>query len=124
LGTNLLLGLLFGAFGNFPVSNPHIRESEHISSPVGLEPKQFPDYEKVKCSKDDYKKIFFTNLLLKHRIQTYIEKENYDLIRSLLALIAPGTNISSYINLIVKEHLTKNRDVINELLKDVKIKSL
>lgn len=94
----------------------HARPLEEIKS--------LPNDDDAKYSKEDYKERFFKRLLLKHRAQTYIEKDFHDLIKRLVVLNAPGTTTSSYINLIVKEHLWRNRDVIKELLKDVKIKSL
>lgn len=98
-----------------------VEESGH-ASPLE-EIKSLPNDDDAKYSKEDYKERFFKRLLLKHRAQTYIEKDFHDLIKRLVVLNAPGTT-SSYINLIVKEHLWRNRDVIKELLKDVKIKSL
>lgn len=99
-----------------------VEESGHVSPLEEI--KSLPNDDDAKYSKEDYKESFFKRLLLKHRAQTYIEKDFHDLIKRLVVLNAPGTTTSSYINLIVKEHLWRNRDVIKELLKDVKIKSL
>lgn len=99
-----------------------VEESRDVSPLEEI--KSLPNDGDVKYSKEDYKERFFKRLLLKHRAQTYIEKDFHDLIKRLVVLNAPGTTTSSYINLIVKEHLWRNRDVIKELLKDVKIKSL
>lgn len=82
------------------------------------------DANMEKFSKKGYKERFFTKLPLKYRSQTYIEKEYYDTLRNLLALVAPGTTTSSYLNLIVQDHLWRNRDIIRELLEDVKNKPL
>ena len=82
------------------------------------------DVSMEKFSKEGYKKRFFTKHPLKYRSQTYIEKEYYDTLKHLLALVAPGTTTSSYLNIIVQDHLWRNRDLIRELLADVKSKSL
>lgn len=112
----------FQRMKNGQPSRSIVEESEHIS-PL-KEIKSLPNDDDVKYSKEDYKDRFFKRLLLKHRAQTYIEKDFHDLIKRLVVLNAPGTTTSSYINLIVKEHLWRNRDVIKGLLKDVKINSL
>lgn len=122
--------LLKYAYGKFrkgedlQVSKPPVKETEHITPPQKQDIEDLSDIEKVKSASEDYKKLFFTKLSLKHRTQTYIEKKNYDLLRGILALVAPGTNISSYINMIVEDHLMKNRDLIKELLENTKIKPL
>ena len=86
--------------------------------------KPLPEVNMEKFSKKGYKERFFTKQPLKYRSQTYIEKEYYDTLRHLLALVAPGTTTSSYLNIIVQDHLWRNRDIIRELLEDVKNKPL
>ena len=122
-----LLKYAYGKFRkgeNLQVSKSLVKETEHITPLQKQDVEDLLDIEKVKSAPEDYKKLFFTKLPLKHRTQTYIEKKNYDLIRGILAFVAPGTNISSYINMIVEEHLMKNRNLIKELLENTKIKPL
>lgn len=104
-------------------SNVSINETQNIEKICVLQKKEFrpmSDVDPVKFSKKGYKERFFTKLPLKYRSQTYIEKEYYDTLRHLLALVAPDTTTSSYLNLIVEDHLWRNRDLIRELLEDVK----
>ena len=118
------------AYGKFrkgedlQVSKPPVKDTEDITSSQKRDIEDLSDVEEVKSSPADYEKLFFTRLPLKHRTQTYIEKKNYDLLRGILALVAPGTNISSYINMIIEDHLMKNRNLIKELLENNKIKPL
>ena len=122
-----LLKYAYGKFRkgeNLQVSKSLVKETEHITPLQKQDVEDLLDIEKVKSAPEDYKKLFFTKLPLKHRTQTYIEKKNYDLLRGILALVAPGTNISSYINMIIEDHLMKNRNLIKELLENNKIKPL
>ena len=108
-------------------SKDSINETQNTEKDSVLQKIEFrpmSDVDTGKFSKKGYKERFFTKLPLKYRSQTYIEKEYYDTLRHLLALVAPGTTTSSYLNLIVEDHLWRNRDLIRELLEDVKNKSL
>ncbi len=106
------------------LSKDSVQEIEKDCTLQEQDVKPLSEMKREMFSKEIYKKRFFTKLTLKYRSQTYIEKEYHDCLKRLIALVAPGTSTSSYINIIVEDHLWRNSDVIKELLNDVKDKPL
>ena len=69
----------------------------------------FEMLEEITASKSPesgfYRSVYLVRYPVSDRMQVYISRENYSHIKRFLAVVAPGTPISSYVNRIVGEHL-------------------
>ncbi len=78
-----------------------------ISKDVGID---------SKCS--FYRKRFLKCKSTPNRSHVYIDRENLDLIRSLLPIIAPDASISGFVSNIVADHLEKYKPEIIKMYND------
>lgn len=62
-----------------------------------------------------YPEYLFDDKVVRNRRQTYVSEDNYDRVRTLLAVVAPTVSISCYIDNILSEHLDRYRDELNAI---------
>lgn len=63
----------------------------------------------------EYPGHLFDNNVVKERRQTYVSRDNYERVRTLLSVIAPAVSISCYIDNILSAHLEQYRDELNAI---------
>lgn len=73
-----------------------------------------------KCS--SYRKRFLNCKSAPNRSHVYIDRENLDLIRSLLPIIAPKATISGFVSNIVADHLDRYKPEIIKMYNDERAK--
>ena len=86
--------------------------------PVNQPPvKEYDGYDSI-----EYKNRFLGNYTVKNRVQVYIDRSSYECIKRFLSIVAPDTSMAGYVSRIVKEHIAKNANTINEIFEDSKTK--
>ena len=90
-----------------PVENPSL--SEDTSSAKGI-------------ARKEYKERFLGSYTMRNRVQVYIDRDCYECMKRFLLIAAPDTSMAGYVSRIVKEHITKNANTINEIFEDSKTK--
>lgn len=83
---------------------------EEISSPILREKTR-----RKRNGLQEYPEHLFENNVVKERRQTYVSRDNYERVRTLLSVVAPTVSISCYIDNILSAHLEQYRDELNAI---------